>query len=121
LRFKAKNYRALDGREIYLRDERDQVIGQPSMVVVCPAVVFGHGRLFEEVGEFWNLPLHHSCGTTSWRRRSHNRSAFHPESSALADGAMGTAGVWTVMSAIEQWMVKAMEDEKARARNDGMQ
>jgi hypothetical protein len=44
-----------------------------------------------------------------------------PESSALANGAMGVAGAWTVVSAIEQWMMKAMEDEKARARNDGVQ
>jgi hypothetical protein len=52
LRFEVKNGRALDGRDIYLRDERDQVTGQPSTVVVCSAVVFGHGHLLEEVGEF---------------------------------------------------------------------
>jgi hypothetical protein len=44
-----------------------------------------------------------------------------PKSSALADGATGAAGVWTVVSVIEQWMMKAMEDEKARVRNDGAQ
>jgi hypothetical protein len=124
LRFKADNGRALDGGDIYLRDERDQVTGQPSTVVVHPTVIFGHGRLLEEVDEFWNLPHRHSCGTTSWRR-SHHCSAFRlrvvPESSALADGATGAAGAWTMVSAIEQWMVKAMEDEKARARNDGTQ
>jgi hypothetical protein len=40
------------------------------------------------------------------------------ESLALADGATGATGSWTVVSAIEKWMVKAIEDEKARARND---
>jgi hypothetical protein len=59
LRFEAKNGRALDSRDIYLRDERDQVTGQPSMVVVCSTVVFGHGCVFEEVGEFWDFPLRH--------------------------------------------------------------
>jgi hypothetical protein len=44
-----------------------------------------------------------------------------PESSALADGATGATGAWTVVSAIEQWIMKAMEDEKVRARNDGVQ
>jgi hypothetical protein len=52
LRFKAENGRALDGGDIYLRDERDQVTCQPSTVVVRPAIVFGHGHLPEEVGEF---------------------------------------------------------------------
>jgi hypothetical protein len=65
LRFNADNGRTLDGGDIYLRDERDQVTGQPSTVVVRPAVAFGHGRLLEEVGELWNLPLCHSCGTMS--------------------------------------------------------
>jgi hypothetical protein len=59
LRFEAKNGRALDSRDIYLRDERDQVTDQPSTVVVHLAVVFGHGRLLEEVGELWNFPLYH--------------------------------------------------------------
>jgi hypothetical protein len=57
MRFKTDNGRTLDGGDIYLRDERDQVIDQPSTVVIRPAVVFGHGHLLEEVGEFWNLPL----------------------------------------------------------------
>jgi hypothetical protein len=52
LRFEAKNGRALDGRDIYIRDERDQVTDQPYTVVLRSAVVFGHGRLLEEVGEF---------------------------------------------------------------------
>jgi hypothetical protein len=52
LRFEAKNDRALDGRDIYLRDERNQVTGQPSTVVVRSVIVFGHGRLLEEVDEF---------------------------------------------------------------------
>jgi hypothetical protein len=52
LRFKAENGRALNDGDIYLRDERDQVTHQPSTVVVCPTVVFGHGRLLEEVVEF---------------------------------------------------------------------
>jgi hypothetical protein len=52
LRFKAENGRALDGGDIYLRDEKDQVTCQPSTVVVRPAIVFGHGHLSEEVGEF---------------------------------------------------------------------
>jgi hypothetical protein len=52
LKFKAENGRALDGMDIYLRDERDQVTGQPSTVVVHPVIIFGHGRLPEEVGEF---------------------------------------------------------------------
>jgi hypothetical protein len=34
-----------------------KVTGQPSTVVVRPAVAFGHGRLLEEVGELWNLPF----------------------------------------------------------------
>jgi hypothetical protein len=40
LRFKAKNGRALNGRDIYLRNERDQVTSKPSTVVICPTVVF---------------------------------------------------------------------------------
>jgi hypothetical protein len=40
LRFEAKNGRALNDRDIYLRDERDQVTSQPSKVVVRSAVVF---------------------------------------------------------------------------------
>jgi hypothetical protein len=40
LRFEAKNGRALEGRDIYLRDERDQVTGQPSTVVVRSTVIF---------------------------------------------------------------------------------
>jgi hypothetical protein len=52
LRFKADNDGTLDGRDIYLRHERYQVTGQPSAVMVCPAVVFGHDHLLEEVGEF---------------------------------------------------------------------
>jgi hypothetical protein len=59
LRFKEDNGRALDGRDIYLRDERDQVTDQPSTVVVRPAVIFIHGRLLEEVSEFGNLPRRH--------------------------------------------------------------
>jgi hypothetical protein len=70
LRFKAENGTALNGGDIYLRDERDQVTGQPSTAVVRPTVVFSHGHLLEEVDEFWNLPLRYYCGTTSWRRRS---------------------------------------------------
>jgi G:T-mismatch repair DNA endonuclease (very short patch repair protein) len=56
LRFKEDNGRALDGKGIYLRDERDQVTGQPSTVVVRPTVIFVHGRLLEECSEFGNLP-----------------------------------------------------------------
>jgi hypothetical protein len=52
LRFKAENGRALDSGDIYLRDERDQVTGQASTIVVRSAVVFGHGHILEEVGEF---------------------------------------------------------------------
>jgi hypothetical protein len=44
-----------------------------------------------------------------------------PKSSALADRVTGTTEACTVVSTIEQWMVKAMEDEKARARKDGTQ
>jgi hypothetical protein len=78
LRFEAKNGRSLDDRDIYLRDERDQVTDQPSTVVVCSAVVFGHCRLLEEVGELWDFPLRHFCGATSWRRRGYHHGAFHP-------------------------------------------
>jgi hypothetical protein len=44
-----------------------------------------------------------------------------PESSALADGATGAMGAWTVVPAFEQWMMKAVEDEKARVRINGAQ
>jgi hypothetical protein len=47
LRFKVENGIALDGEDIDLRDERDQVTGQPFMIVVRPMVVFGHSRLLE--------------------------------------------------------------------------
>jgi hypothetical protein len=76
LRFKAENGRALDGRDIYLRDERDHIAGQPSTVVVRSTVVLDHGRLLEEVGEFQDFPLRHFCGATSWRRRGCHRGAF---------------------------------------------
>jgi hypothetical protein len=44
-----------------------------------------------------------------------------PESSVLADGATGAAGARVVVSAMEQGMVKAMEDKKARVRKDRTQ
>jgi hypothetical protein len=44
-----------------------------------------------------------------------------PESSALADGAMTAVGAWTVVSAIEQWRMKVVEDKKARVRNNKAQ
>jgi hypothetical protein len=78
LRFEAKNGRALDGRNIYLRDERNQVIGQPSTVVVRSVVVFGHNRLLEEVSESWDFPLCHFYGAMGWRRRGYHHGAFHP-------------------------------------------
>jgi hypothetical protein len=64
--------------DIYLRDERDQVTGQPSTIVVRSMVIFGHGRLLEEVGEFWDFPLRHFCDATSWRRRGGHRGAIRP-------------------------------------------
>jgi hypothetical protein len=96
LRFKAKNSRALDGGDIYLRDERDQVTSQPSMIVVHPAAVFGHGRLFEEVGEFWNLPFAILVAPRVGEEEAAITALFTlescPESSALADEATGAAG-----------------------------
>jgi hypothetical protein len=96
LRFKAEN-----GRDIYLRDKRDQVTGQPSMVVVRSAVVFGHGHLLEEVGEFWDFPLHHFCGATSWRRRGVSVLELCSESLVLADEATRATGARAVVSAME--------------------
>jgi hypothetical protein len=56
LRFKIDNGRALNGRDVYLRDERDQVTSQLFTVVVRSTVVFSHGRLLEEVGELRDFP-----------------------------------------------------------------
>jgi hypothetical protein len=78
MRFKAKNGRAIDGRDIYLWDERDQVTSQSFMVVVHSVVVFGYGRLLEKVDEFWDLLLRHFCGATSWRRGGYHCRSFCP-------------------------------------------
>jgi hypothetical protein len=70
---------------------------------ISPSVILVAPRVGEEEATIIALSAQESC--------------LKP--SALADGAMGAAGACTVVSVIEQWMVKAMEDEKVRARNDG--
>jgi hypothetical protein len=96
LRFEAKNGRSLDDRDIYLRDERDQVTDQPSTVVVCSAVVFGHCRLLEEVGELWDFPLCIFVAPRVGEEEATIMVLSTPESclesSALANGATGAAG-----------------------------
>jgi hypothetical protein len=90
LRCEAKNGRALHGRDIYLRDERDQVTGQLSTVVVrsvvflkksvssgiSPSAIFVAPRVGEEEVVIVVLSVPESC----------------PESSTLADEAMRAAG-----------------------------
>jgi hypothetical protein len=56
LRFKIDNDRALNSRDVYLRDETYQVTSQLFTVVVRSTVVFSHGRLHEEVGELRDFP-----------------------------------------------------------------
>jgi hypothetical protein len=90
LRFKAENGIALDGGDIYLRDERDQVTGQPSTVVlrlvvvllkksvssaISPFTILVAPRVREEEAIIAALSALESC----------------PESSALVDGATGAA------------------------------
>jgi hypothetical protein len=106
LRFEAKNGRALNGRDIYLRDERDQVTGQPSTVVVRSTVVFGHDRLLEEVNELWDFLLAifvvPRVGEEEATIAVLSVPESCPESSALADEATRAAGARTVVSAMEQ-------------------
>jgi hypothetical protein len=86
LRFETNNGRALNCRDVYLRDERDQVTGQPSTVVVrsaviflkklvssgiSPSAIFAVTRVGEEEVAIAVLSVPESC----------------PESSALADVA----------------------------------
>jgi hypothetical protein len=96
LRFEAKNGRALDGRDIYLRDERDQVTGQPSTAVLRSVVVFGHGHLLKEVGEFWYFPstifVAPRVGEEAVVIAVLSTLESCLESSALPDGATGAAG-----------------------------
>jgi hypothetical protein len=120
LRFKADNSRTLDGGDIYLRDERDQVTDQPSTVVVRPAVVFLKKSMSSRISPFAIL-VAPRVGEEEAAITALSALESCPESSALAGGTTGTAEAWTVVSTIEQWMVKAMEFEKARARKDGMQ
>jgi hypothetical protein len=46
--------------------------------MVRSTVVFGHGRLLEEVDELWDSPLRHFCGAMGWTRRGFHHSAFRP-------------------------------------------
>jgi hypothetical protein len=96
LRFEAENGRALDGRDIYLRDERNQVTGQPSMVVVCSTIVFGHNSLLEELSELWDFPsaifVAPRVGEEEAAITVFSAPESCPESSALTDGATGAAG-----------------------------
>jgi hypothetical protein len=106
LRFEAKNGRAIDGRDIYLRDEIDQVTGRPFTVVVRLVAVFGHSRLLEEVGEFWDFPstifVVPQVGEEEAAIAVLSIPESCPESSALVDGATRAAGARTVVSAIKQ-------------------
>jgi hypothetical protein len=88
LRFKAENGRALDGGDIYLRDERDQVTDQSSTVVLRSAVVFLKKSVSSGISPFTIL--------VAPRVREEEAviaalSALEscPESSALFDGATG--------------------------------
>jgi hypothetical protein len=91
LRFEAENGRAINDRDIYLRDERDQVTGQPFMGVVRstvvflkklassgipPSAIFAVPRVGEEEAAIAVLSVSESC----------------PESSALADEATRAVG-----------------------------
>jgi hypothetical protein len=63
--------------------------------VVRPVVVFGHGRLLEEVGEFGNLLAAILVAPRVGEEvaiAALSTPESCPESSALADGAMGAAG-----------------------------
>jgi hypothetical protein len=90
LRFETDNGRALNGRDVYLKDERDKVTGQPSTVVVCSTVVFSHGHLLEEVSELRDAPpiiVVPQVGEEEVAIAALSVLESCPESSALADAA----------------------------------
>jgi hypothetical protein len=117
LRVEAKNGRVLDGRDIYLRDERNQVTGQPSTVMVRSAVVFGHGHLLEEVDEFWDFPLRHFCDVTSWRRRGCHHGAFLPGVMPRVI-SVGQRGSWGMNSGVSHGAVKGEGNGRSEGKSE---
>jgi hypothetical protein len=91
LRFEAKNGRALNGRDIYLRDERNQVTSQPSTVVVLSAVVFLKKSMCFGISPFAIL-VAPRVGEEEAAIAMLSAPESCPKSSALADGATGAAG-----------------------------
>jgi hypothetical protein len=91
LRFKADNGRTLDDGDVYLRDERDQVTDQPSMVVVCPAVVFLKKSMSSVISPFTIL-VAPQVGEEEAAITVLSALESCPESSALAGGTTGAAG-----------------------------
>jgi hypothetical protein len=90
LRFKADNGRALDGGDIYLRDERDQVTGQPSTAMVHPAVVFLKKSVSSGISPTAILVAPQVGEEAAIAALFASESC--PKSSALVDGATGAAG-----------------------------
>jgi hypothetical protein len=90
MRFKANHSRAVGGRNVYLKNRRDQIACQLAKIMISLAISLRDVGFLPEIGYLKNLVVHHLDRDQSCRRRSDQSIALRPRVTLVAaSGGLG--------------------------------
>jgi hypothetical protein len=84
MRFKANHSQAVGGRNVYLRNRRDQIARQPAKIMISLVINLRDAGFLLEIGYIRNLVVRHLDHDRSCRRRSGQSVALHPRVTLVA-------------------------------------
>jgi hypothetical protein len=84
MRFKANHGRAVGGRNVYLRNRRNQIARQPAKIMISLAISLGAVGFLPEINYLRNLVVRHLDRGQSCRRRSCQSVALRPRITLVA-------------------------------------
>jgi hypothetical protein len=104
MRFKANHGRAVGGRNVYLRNGRNQIARQPAKIMISLVISLGHVGFLLEIGYLMNLVVPILIATRVDEEVVVGVSLSIPESLLLSPvaGSVAMRGFWSASPTMER-------------------